>query len=339
MREARLAYQSLGGTLLLHKYTLTCYFISVCINCTGQQQPANLQAFQILKVNTLYRAESERNDTLEYRLLLCGQSFYLYNQRSVISLGSLFQRQPPISTEEPDIIEFTHEGDRILGGSICINTPLFFSKNHGLITLIGLNDFNNTHQDLNNSSIMASDGLVSHNDSMSYSYAASESNIGTLTVYDLDPHEISVTHTNSVGQLKAAFLFYIKKHSMACDQILDQIFPITGSDEVNAPLDKTVLAVCRELVNDVPDGDPRWNDHYKSNRVSLGSSSSMQIQKQLQDKQKALELFITFLKNCNLWVRLSKVSIGGIVTATSYVIAEYAEKIVAAITLWNFQEE
>jgi hypothetical protein len=40
---------------------------------------------------------------------------------------------------------------------------------------------------------------------------------------------------------------------------------------------------------------------------SLGASSSLQVQQQLQGKQETLELFVNFLKAVNLWnsVRIS----------------------------------
>ncbi|XP_044731324.1 nuclear pore complex protein Nup133 [Chrysoperla carnea] len=303
------------------------HYAIVSIYAGGSTPPNHLQLFTILKLSGLYRQEAE-SEVFGYRLLICGNYFYLHNQRSVIALGSLRQ-----ISEDPDVIEFVHGGDRILGGSVCINTPLFFSKNHGLVTV---SDNNDNYPDNLNSSLAISDSLVTN--ASLYEMSICDSNVGSLTLYDLDPLEISNVYTDIVGQLKAAFLFHVKKNSLACEEIINEIFPATGTDEVNAPLDKTVVAVSRELINDIPAGDPRWAEQ-RAQRASLGSSSSMQITRQLHDKQKALDLFISFLKNTNLWSRLSKVSVSNIITATSYVIAEHSEKIVAALSLRNLQNE
>lgn len=49
--------------------------------------------------------------------------------------------------DEPDVIEFMSPGDRLLGGAICGNVPVFFSKIHGLVSLsssdLAPNDFLN----------------------------------------------------------------------------------------------------------------------------------------------------------------------------------------------------
>jgi hypothetical protein len=38
-------------------------------------------------------------------------------------------------SEEPDNIEFLGPGDRILGGAVCGNVAVFFSKVHGLVSV------------------------------------------------------------------------------------------------------------------------------------------------------------------------------------------------------------
>ena len=64
---------------------------------------------------------------------------------------------------------------------------------------------------------------------------------------------------------------------------------------------------------------------------------SVQIPHQLEGKQKALDLFVTFLKEYNLWDRFCAVTYRGIIMSTSHVLGEYAEKIVASLTIYNLQ--
>lgn len=40
-----------------------------------------------------------------------------------------------VPNEKPDVIEFSSNGDQILGGGLCFGTPLFFSKTHGVMSI------------------------------------------------------------------------------------------------------------------------------------------------------------------------------------------------------------
>jgi alpha-D-ribose 1-methylphosphonate 5-triphosphate diphosphatase PhnM len=39
-------------------------------------------------------------------------------------------------SDEPDTIEFLGPGDRVLGGAVCGNVAVFFSKTHGLVSVL-----------------------------------------------------------------------------------------------------------------------------------------------------------------------------------------------------------
>lgn len=106
---------------------------------------------------------------------------------------------------------------------------------------------------------------------------------------------------------------------MASQNIVQELFlaPSNVKFGIDSILDKVVLKVCNNFLDDIPAGDPRWN---KEVPPGLGSSYSMQILQQLKDKQKALQLFLQFLKDCDLWNRLSAVTIRGNVMATVYVL-------------------
>lgn len=73
--------------------------------------------------------------------------------------------------------------------------------------------------------------------------------------------------------------------------------------------------------------------------ISLSSSTSLHILRQLEQKQHALDLFFSFLVDLKLWERLSAVVSFGVVMATTHVLAEQAEKLVAAIALHQLQTE
>lgn len=92
---------------------------------------------------------------------------------------------------------------------------------------------------------------------------------------------------------------------------------VLGIDNV---LDKVVVIMCKDLLDDIPAGDPRWN---KDASVGIGSSYSMQILHQLEDKQKALSLYLKFLKDSGLWNRLAAYTIRDTPTATVQVLGKY----------------
>lgn len=89
------------------------------------------------------------------------------------------------------------------------------------------------------------------------------------------------------------------------ENIVTSLFPYEEepANEVDSHLDSAVTKVALDIINDIPSGDPRWVA-VKTSEISLGSSVSLQILNQLEDKQRALEWFITFLKEAKIWERV-----------------------------------
>lgn len=88
--------------------------------------------------------------------------------------------------------------------------------------------------------------------------------------------------------------------------IVNSLFPYEEEPavDVDASLDVIVSRVCLDLINDIPAGDPRWAPIRRS-EISISSSSSLQILNQLEDKQRAVEWFFSFLRETKLWDRVS----------------------------------
>ncbi|XP_018569025.1 nuclear pore complex protein Nup133 [Anoplophora glabripennis] len=281
--------------------------ISFSTNGTTQ-----IRDFLLLKMSGLYR-EDNPSDALSYRFLLCGINAYIYNLKTITVVKP---------QEEPDVLEFNFPQDLLLGGSICVNTPIFFSRVNGLVT------------------VSSSDQLVS--DYMNLSMTAPNTPVETsfsepvtgnnLSVYNMDPEEILTAYKDTVGQLKAAFIFHIRNQQAAYQDILTELFPTEGSTVpgIDSILDKVVVIMCKDLLDDIPAGDPRWN---KDVPAGIGSSYSMQVLHQLEDKQKALSLYLKFLKDSGLWDRLMASTIRDTPTATVQILGELSEKITAAIVL------
>lgn len=180
----------------------------------------------------------------------------------------------------------------------------------------------------------------------------------SLSMYDINPEEIY--DTNAFAQLKAAFIYHLKKNSQKCSEILRQLkttlYGGGGDDDddddgddsaANIDLDAIIVAIARDLADDIPAADPRWEAHM--NRSSLGGSTSMQIIQQLKDKNIAMKLFVDFLRTTELWQRLATVNDrsgggvgggGGVVRRpTIQVLADVHEQIVAAISLKRIHQK
>ena len=64
-----------------------------------------------------------------------------------------------------------------------------------------------------------------------------------------------------------------------------------------------------DLVDDFPASDPRWLETLPAAEATaaatgVGSTMSLLILHQLEDKQTALEVYINFLKEVGLWQRV-----------------------------------
>lgn len=133
-----------------------------------------------------------------------------------------------------------------------------------------------------------------------------------LSMYDLDPDEIY--SSDEISQMKAAFIYYLKRNTPRCTAILNDLFenekngqsPIEGvaTTTVSGTLiDNIIIRIAKDLAEDIPAADPRW-EQIKTNNHPLGSSLSMQIMQQLKEKNLALNHFIEFLHTTELWQKV-----------------------------------
>ena len=154
--------------------------------------------------------------------------------------------------------------------------------------------------------------------------------------------------------MKAAFLLFCKRNIGEAKFIVGNLYPAddgTGnqqpqSNEPYSPLDRLVISMSTDLIDDLPASDPRWLETLPASELASGSqdlegnpsidnigSSSLVILHQLEDKQTALDVYISFLKEVGLWERLSVVPNRDVPMATTLLLNEHSEKTVAAITL------
>ncbi|XP_044746474.1 nuclear pore complex protein Nup133 [Coccinella septempunctata] len=289
-------------------YSPQIHYALISIPISNSQPNIIPKEFKVLKIMEVYR-EDNPSETLSYKFLWCNNCIYLFNQKKIIVLKS---------PEEQDVLEFNSPQDLILGGSVCVNTPIFFLKNNGLVSVIGSDMSSDLNLSMANASLEQSMNETT--------------GVNNLSVYHLDPMEIYNAYTDTLGQMKAAFIFHIKNQISACQDIVNELFPSEAemNPSIDSVLDKVVISLCRDIINDKPACDPRWTNDVNP---GIGSSYSMQISTQLQDKHKALNLFCKFLRETNLWNRLGAHTYRDGTLATVYILGEFSEKVVAAIQL------
>ncbi|CAK1553349.1 unnamed protein product [Leptosia nina] len=272
------------------------------------------------RVVSLCPVGGRARDDVPPRCLPLGTRALLYTPAAI----AIVSATPSSQNEKAECVEVCTEGDRVLGAAAVDGGPaaLVFTRRHGLLALrIAHVDHSDAHQSFAGSPMG--------------SPAPSDVYDGNLTLYEIDPHEIGATTTDACGKMKAAFLFHIRRDATA-GKILAELFPVRGGgapgSDVDAPLDRTTIAIATEMLDDVPAGDPRWRIATGASRVALGSSGALHAAGQLRDKHRAFTLFLDFLRANQLWRRLALVSkeSGTGCVRTVRALCSLAEKLSAA---------
>ncbi|XP_036140660.1 nuclear pore complex protein Nup133 isoform X2 [Monomorium pharaonis] len=275
-----------------------------------------------IKVDPIFYHNDIESRLASYHFVLCGWEAVIYNRHNVLVVNTA-------SEVEQDKIELVRGGeDGILGGAICSSTPVLFTKSIGLVSITPV-DF--AVQDFNT-------GYTDTTMSMDYTYKMNHTAQNFSTLISNDELQDMYCSSDAATQLRAAFLLSLRQNKSQCDEILSQLFPLQEDPvmDIDTTLDTLVLRVAKDLIDDYPANDPRWT-HHRDLSMTVNAVTSMQVPHQLEGKQKALDLFIVFLKEHNLWGRFCAVTCRGTIMSTSHILSEYAEKIVAALTLYSLQ--
>ncbi|XP_037820765.1 nuclear pore complex protein Nup133 [Lucilia sericata] len=304
-----------------------------------------LLSFTPFKFSHFYSVATE-NECLSLRFIICRTHIYIYNDKVVYPLPLANIQIGEIDAEK---IEFHLQDDRILSAAVCANIPLIFSRTHGLVSITP-GDFDSS--DIMNAScttpeVFSPMGDTTLREQSVLSSSMSNINEQNLYMYELDPDSIYSEFKDEVSQLKAAFIYRLKRNTNMCNSILNDLLrnaaePSTTGEA--AQLDKIVITIAEDLAEDIPATDPRWEQLWEepnAQKYALGSSSSLQIITQLKEKNLALRHFVEFLHATGLWEKLSSVpSAGGnVLKPTSFVISDINERIIAAIALRSIQNK
>ncbi|XP_012252662.2 nuclear pore complex protein Nup133 [Athalia rosae] len=298
------------------------HFAIGLIPLTGVTLTNSLKWFMPLKLGPAIYQDDIDSTIFSYRFILSGWEAIIYNQQTVLVANTMSE----LDQEKIDLVRGGE--DDILGGASCSGTPVLFTRNLGLVTITPT-DFNtpdfSIYPEANASMEYGGNSLVFGGDNFASQISNDELREMTFSA-------------DGAAQLSAAFVISLRQKKSQCQEILSDLFPLQEEPvmDIDSILDTLVLTVAKNLIDDYPANDPRWTDH-RDLSMTMNTVTSMQIPHQLEGKQKALDLFIVFLKEFNLWNRFCAVSYRGIIMATTHVLGEYAEKIVAAITMYNLQ--
>ncbi|XP_016974510.1 nuclear pore complex protein Nup133 [Drosophila rhopaloa] len=321
-----------------------CYAL---VTASAHAENMLLESFTPLKINKFFSAKTEE-DCLSLRFVVGSSHIYLYTPKVVYPLH--LSNSVPTAELEAEKIEFHLHDDRILSAAICNQMPLFFSRTHGLVSITP-GDFDGTEM-MNMSSCNTPDLFAPNSFNASFGapdQSAINGSTNNLHLFELDPDEVYNELCDEVGQLKAAFLYHLKRNNNMIKTIVGELLrSVAGADPNGAPmdaykLDRIVITIAEDLAEDIPISDPRWEEalgDQESNRHAIGSSHSMQIINQLRDKMIAFQHFITFLHSSGVWEKLYFIPCGShLLKPTSFILSDISEKIVAAMALRSLQNK
>lgn len=95
-----------------------------------------------------------------------------------------------------------------------------------------------------------------------------------------------------------AFINYCRKNMLESQSLLEELFSAPSSkNQVDSLMDRTVLELSLKVIDDYPASDPRWTDSVPTGHESTFATVSLLVLHQLDDKKKAHDLFLTFLRS------------------------------------------
>lgn len=301
----------LGAGLDTECQTLVHYAIAT-IGTDKSGTPSKLESFKVLDFVRKYQEENVA-EVLDYRLLLPkenGEEVFLYNDSFIII--------DKCNGETAE--ELSAPGGKLLGAGVCDNTAVFFSITQEMFSI---------------SSVKTQDVSILDDATLEL---VSKRDMSQLSTSTSQIQELSLS-PDRFARFKAAFLSAFSVNMKQAQEIIDELFPdisVTAGNQTT-DLDKLVLSLSRQVIDEIPTSDPRWAENVRSDSVT--STSSLIILQQLKDKQRVHDYIINFLKKLNLWDKLQTIRVGDHVTSTRLLLCQHAELLQAAVVLREMHSE
>lgn len=180
----------------------------------------------------------------------------------------------------------------------------------------------------------------------------------SLSVFFKVNYSISIYLQNesTSSKLRLAFINFCRKNIYETQSLLEELFASpTSKGQIDSLMDRMVVDFSQQIIDDYPATDPRWTDSVPAGHESTFTTVSLLVLHQLEDKVKAHDLFLTFLRYVTLYTSLysltfcsrfqklfRNMSIWGDLTAigdrrgaksSAFVLMEHAEKLRASLAL------
>ncbi|CAL1542422.1 unnamed protein product [Lymnaea stagnalis] len=303
----------LGAGVNLDTAPHTLHYALAFFETYEDAQPTNASDLILLEYTPRYNEELEDQIT-SFKLLYLSSdksnTAFIYNNSSILML------QDNISMDKMDL---KTSGDLLLGAGCYNGIAVFFSNTHGIFSIsTPRSEQRYVLDESNNQSIARADlsGL-----------AMNRTNVTEM-----------IESSDNKTKLKGAFISSILADQVNTRRTEADVLQSMCTDTGKIPdIDTIVTSVSSDLIDDYPNSDPRWAESAKKD--STNHSTSVIIIQQLNDKQKAHDLFINFLKKYNLWNKLGVVGVRGSVMPTRLLLCEHVEKIEAAKALRELHAE
>ncbi|ETE65443.1 Nuclear pore complex protein, partial [Ophiophagus hannah] len=215
-------------------------------------------------------------------------------------------------------IIFSAQGDKILGAGCSAQLPIFFVQKSGLVTICSKETTSLLPEDIE--------------DSLACSVAEpNDESIG----FDGSSRMDIVAQEDKTKMLKSSFLQFCRKDVKGANATIADLFPQQADFGPDADLDRAVIQVSEELIDDYPTSDPRWAESVPEDAANF-TNSSIIILHQLDNKSQAHSMYIDFLRQVDLFGQLDCVQVRGMPMAARLLLCEHAEKLAAAIALKNY---
>ncbi|XP_031735632.1 nuclear pore complex protein Nup133 [Anarrhichthys ocellatus] len=267
---------------------------------------------EVTKYNPPFQSEEALQAT---RLALPrspGSTAFLYTEELVFACSTGTSR----GGLPDEKISFNSPGDGVRGGGCCVNLPVFFSQNSGLVAVVARES----------ASILP--------ETMEDSLCSSLTAAPEVSVMETPTRAEPVAQEDKTKLLKMAFLQFCRNDLVGAQTVTDELFPADGDGEEGAELDGMVTRINLDLVDDYPASDPRWAESVPDESAGIRLTSLI-ILHQLEDKMKAHGFFMDFLLQVGLLDRLGHVTVRSSSMATRLLLCEHAEKLQAAMLLKN----
>ena len=249
--------------------------------------PTGFSSFCVLKYATSVTDKSDTSHEFspQCRFVLVGSTAYLYAEKWILCVPS----NEPL--EEPEKLETKTTSERFLGAGIFNQRPVFFSTRHGVLILQPSAGPNDSHSFIDES-------IMEHSQIMAESLDPAQVRLIFHPSFRRRFNNlIDLQNESTSSKFKMAFFNFCRKNVYETQSLLEELFSSPSSKgQIDSLMDRMVVELSQKIIDDYPASDPRWTDSVPAGHESTFTTVSLLVLHQLEDKVKAHDLFLTFLR-------------------------------------------